>query len=172
MEQDEGRPRTNAQRDEMQRSTPPTCGLYRTTEALEEAVPAGRLVYYHNHGDPGPGVYLPREWRHNRAIFQEEGITIPNEEYADTLEPLRPEGYYRVAEPFYCCDKRCQYFEDNLLVQLGYNGQAEAILFVPELVDGALALPAEGTLVDEQQLAKLDPLKVPEGEAPEHITVH
>lgn len=35
------------------------CGLYRTTRPIPDAVPAGVLVYYHNHGDPGPGVYLP-----------------------------------------------------------------------------------------------------------------
>ncbi|MCC6746149.1 MAG: hypothetical protein IT371_00735 [Deltaproteobacteria bacterium] len=143
------------------------CGLYRTTEAIEETVPAGVLVYYHNHGDPGPGVYLPRGWKNNRALFHEHGTTVPDARYAETLEPLAAEGLYRVREPFYCCEQRCQYFEEELLVQLGYNGQAQAILFTPELVDGALAIPATGTIVDRTRLAKLAALKVPASRAPE-----
>jgi hypothetical protein len=137
------------------------CGIYRTTEAIGEAVPTGVLIYYHNHGDPGPGVYLPDSWRNNRAVFRDDGTTIPDASYAETLQPLLAEGFYRVVEPFFCCEDRCQYFEDALLVQLGYNGDAQAILFVPELVEGAMALPAEGTLVDDAQLSQLSPLKVP-----------
>lgn len=148
-----------------------SCGIYRTTAPIlgssgEESVPAGVLVFYHNHGDPGPGVYMPREWRNNRAIFNERGITVPDAAYAESLEPLLPEGFYRVTEPFYCCEERCQYFEEDLLVQLGYNGDAEAILFMPELIEGALALPATGTVVDDWKLAKLQRLKVPVGESP------
>jgi hypothetical protein len=148
------------------------CGIYRTTLAIEDSVPEGVLVQFHNHGEPGPGVYLPKEWKNNRAIFHEEGITIPDDGYAESLEPLLPEGFYRVIEPFYCCDERCQYFEEDLLVQLGYNGDAEAILFLPEMIEGALALPATGTIVDDWKLAKLQPLKVPVGDAPVHEQVN
>jgi hypothetical protein len=73
---------------------------------------------------------------------------------------LLPEGFYRVAAPFHCCPARCRFFEEDLLVQLGYNGDAEAILFVPELVEGAVALPARGTVVAADALARLRPLKV------------
>ena len=45
----------------------PPCGIYRTDLALGDEVPAGRLVYFHDHGDPGPGIYLPRDWVANRA---------------------------------------------------------------------------------------------------------
>jgi hypothetical protein len=137
------------------------CGIYRTTAPIEDLVPAGVLVYYHNHGDPGPGVYLPKSWRNNRALFHDHGTTIPDVAYAETLQPLLPEGFYRVAEAFFCCSARCQYFEQDLLVQLGYNGNAEAILFVPELVAGALAVPAKGTIVDDERLRRLVALKVP-----------
>lgn len=142
----------------------PPCGVYRTTTALDERVPTGVLVYFHNHGDPGPGVYLPEAWKNNRAVFHEHGVTISDESYIDTLEALLPEGFYRVAEPFYCCEDRCQFFEADLLVQLGYNGDAQAIVFVPELVDGAVALPAEGTLVDDAQLSQLRALKIPQAQ--------
>jgi len=147
------------------------CGIYRTTEPIGESIPAGVLVYYHNHGDPGPGVYLPLDWKNNRAIFDEEGTTVPDEDYAATLLPLLPEGFYRVAEPFYCCEEQCQYFEQDLLVQLGYNGDAQAILFIPELIEGAMALPAEGTLVDDAQLSQLAALKVPVGDVPADATL-
>jgi hypothetical protein len=138
------------------------CGIYRTTRRIGDSVPAGVLVYYHNHGDPGPGVYLPQEWKNNVAIFEENGTTIPDDRYARSLEPLPAEGYYRVAEAFYCCEMKCQYFEEDLLVQLGYDGEAQPILFIPELVEGALALPEEGTVVEDWQLSALKPLKIPE----------
>jgi len=143
------------------RSTRVPCGLYRTTRPIGDVIPTGALVFYHNHGDPGPGVYLPADWDANRAVFSEQGQTVPDEEYAQTLEPLEPEGLYRVVDAFYCCEQKCQHFEEDLLVQLGYNGDAEAILFVPEMAGGELHFPEEGTLVDDEQLANIRPLKVP-----------
>ena len=48
----------------------PSCGLYRTTKPLsghEEQVPAGLLVYFHNHSDSGlPQVLSPDHNVHNR----------------------------------------------------------------------------------------------------------
>jgi len=142
------------------------CGLYRTTRPIPDAVPAGALVYYHNHGDPGPGIYLPRDWLNNRAIFHERGTTVPDEDYARTLTPLPPEGFYRVVQGFHCCEQSCTYFEQDQLVQLGYNGDAEPILFVPKQIEGALAVPTSGTKIDVERLSKIKPLKVPNGEAP------
>lgn len=144
-------------------STPslPPCGLYRTTATIGD-VPAGRLVYFHNHGDPGPGVYLPEGWHQNRARFAERGHTLPRPvaEHADSLKPLRPEGMYRVARRFHCCDQRCHEFEEELLVQLGYDGHGRAIVFVPEWNAEGFTLPTTGTGVDDGQLTNLEPLKV------------
>ena len=53
----------------------PPCGIYRTLAQVGD-VPAGRLVYFHNHGDPGPGVYLPERWSANRAHFQARGHVL------------------------------------------------------------------------------------------------
>ena len=47
-----------------------------------------------------------------------------------------PEGLYWVRERFFCCEKRCRAFEANQLVQLGYNGEGDALLFVPEWTPG------------------------------------
>lgn len=145
------------------------CGIYRTTLPIGDSIGAGLLVFYHNHGDPGPGVYLPTDWRNNRALFEEQGTTVPDEHYAQTLEPLMEEGLYRVAEPFHCCELKCQHFEEDLLVQLGYDGSAEPILFVPEMVDGELIFPEEGTVVEDWKLNNLRMLKVPESEPPESM---
>lgn len=143
----------------------PPCGLYRTTAAIGD-VPADRLVLFHNHGDPGPGVYLPTGWSGNRARFAEQGTTLPDPSSAATLEPLAPEGLYRVAAPFTCCEKNCRTFETDMLVQLGYDGAAHPIVFVPEWTSGAIAIPERGTRIDRERTTHLAPLKVAEPRPP------
>ncbi len=125
----------------------PPCGLYRTRTAIAE-VPAGKLVYFHNHGEPGPGVYLPKAWSSNRARFHDRGVTLPNPLDASALEPVPAEGLYRVAETFTCCDKNCRTYSPGSLVQLGYNGEGDAILFVPEWTEQGLVFPVRGTAIN------------------------
>ncbi|MFM2152457.1 MAG: hypothetical protein RL199_892 [Pseudomonadota bacterium] len=145
----------------------PPCGLYRTTNDLGD-VPAGRLVYFHNHGEPGPGVYLPERWEHNRARFAERGFTLPEpyEASARGLAPLPAEGFYRVVRPFHCCEKECTLFEAETLVQLGYDGAGEAILFVPELTPAGLTLPTRGSRVAVDRFSSLALVKVAEARTP------
>ncbi len=140
----------------------PPCGVYRTTLAIDDEVEAGRLVFFHNHGDPGPGVYLPIDWTANRAQWDEHGHTIPSATWAGTLVPLPAEGLYRVREPFTCCADACRTYEEDLLVQLGYNAEAEPLLFVPEWTATGLAIPEMGLRIDDDRLARLAPLKVVE----------
>lgn len=147
----------------------PPCGIYRTTEPIGP-VPAGRLVYFHNHGNPGAGIYLPVSWKKNRATFSREGVTLPDPALASTLRPLLAEGLYRVEESFTCCDKNCRTFERDTLVQLGYDGQARAILFLPTWGEEGLDLPERGQLVDELRLARLGQLLV--SEAPRSRAAH
>jgi hypothetical protein len=137
----------------------PPCGLYRTRAAIG-AIPTGRLVFFHNHGDPGPGLYLPSGWKRNRVELQQRGQTLEDLDLLKHLEPLPPEGLYRVIEPFFCCERKCREFETEALVELGYNGDGEPILFLPELVDGMLAIPTNGTSIDHQALALLKQLRV------------
>ena len=137
----------------------PPCGLYKTTEPIGE-IPANRLVYFHNHGDPGPGIYLPESWSYNRARFAKRGKTLPDESYAYSLEPLPAEGMYRVTEEFTCCEKNCRTFAETLLVQLGYNAKAEPLLFVPEWTEKGFSIPEMGTRLDTNRLNKLAPLKM------------
>jgi hypothetical protein len=143
----------------------PPCGLYRTRRALGD-VAAGRLVYFHNHGDPGPGLYLPRGWKLNRAQWHANGVPLPDAEWARHLEPLLPEGLYRVREAFTCCEQNCHTYEPDLLVQLGYNGAAEPLLFVPEWTEAGLAVPEQGARIDADRVARLAPLKVAAPAAP------
>lgn len=150
----------------------PACGLYRTTRPLADAVPAGRLVYFHNHGDPGAGVYLPESWHLNHARFGKSGVPVPSPEWAQDLQPLAPEGFYRVREPFYCCADQCRQFEADLVVQLGYDAQARPLLFVPEWTEEGLAIPEQGTRIDEQRIARLAPLKLAHGALPREGDPH
>jgi hypothetical protein len=149
-------------------ATLPACGLYRTTQALEGHVPAGRLVYFHNHGDPGPGIYLPSGWALNRARWHESGHTVAPE-WAATLAALPAEGLYRVRETFTCCAKRCRTYEPELLVQLGYNGEAAPLLFVPEWTDAGLAIPEMGLPIDTDRLRALAALTVVETREPDAV---
>ncbi|MBL9039675.1 MAG: hypothetical protein JNG84_14255 [Archangium sp.] len=150
----------------------PPCGLYRTALALPN-VPAGRLVSFHNHGDPGAGIYLPKRWVLNRVEWHANGATVPGPEWSSTLEPLAAEGLYAVQATFFCCSRQCVRFNDGQLVQLGYDGEATPILFVPELTAKGLGFPESGTRLDRDRIARLTPLKVARGhDAPVDTLLH
>ena len=138
----------------------PPCGLYRTTGPIA-TIEGGRLVYFHNHGNPGPGFYLPKEWRFNRVQLEDKGHMLDDPGMLRFLQPLPPEGFYRVAEAFHCCEKQCRLFEQDDLLQLGYNAEADPILFIPELVDSMLAIPAKGWKTTLEMVGKMQVLRVP-----------
>ncbi len=132
----------------------PQCGIYKTTATIGSVTP-GHLVYFHNHGDPGPGIYLPESWNFNRAVFRKDGFTLPDEASAQTLEVLAAEGIYRVASEFTCCEKLCFTFKQEQLVQLGYNSHAEPILFRPVMGQSGLVLPEQGQRIDSDRIERL-----------------
>ena len=142
----------------------PPCGLYRTN-ATVAGVPAGRLVYFHNHGDPGAGVYLPARWQQNHAQFEPRGHTLQSESEAEGLESVPPEGLYVVENQFWCCEQRCRSFEADLLVQLGYNGAADPIIFVPTFDATGMAIPQRGSKTSLKELTNLRQLRVAKPEA-------
>jgi hypothetical protein len=118
-------------------------------------------VTFHNHGDPGPGIYLPSGWNQNKASFHARGTPIPEPSWAsDGLDPLPAEGFYRVRTSFECCEKRCRTFETDLLVQLGYDGEARAILFVPEWGPQGFSLPERGSSIELDRVSQLAPVTV------------
>lgn len=137
----------------------PPCGLYRTT-AQVGSIPAERLVFFHNHGEPGAGLYLPSGWKGNRVEIGTQGTLLPSPEDLRNLSPLPPEGFYRVTEAFHCCAKQCRLFTPEALVQLGYDASGAAILFVPEIIDGMLAVPERGSRVDESAFDRIKQLRV------------
>lgn len=139
----------------------PPCGLYRTTTQIG-SIEAGRLVYFHDHGDPGPGLYLPDSWASNRAHFSSNGITAPLDLDARALQPLPAEGFYRVTAAFYCCDKQCVKFEPDAFVQLGYNGNGKPLVFIPEFGNGSITVPTRGVAIDDTALVNLIALKIAE----------
>lgn len=137
-----------------------------------------RLVYFHNHGNPGPGLYFPEKWASNRAVFSQNGQTVPDNFDPKSIKGLPPEGFYRVTRPFHCCEKKCTQFETEAMVQLGYNGNGKAIVFIPEYAGGVIRVPDRGSVVDEDRLENLIQLKFPEVEQkndlslPRGILVH
>ncbi len=138
----------------------PPCGIYLTKNAIGP-IEANRLVYFHNHGDPGPGLYLPKRWISNIAEFSERGFTLENLKETKHLEALAGEGYYAVNQSFFCCSKKCREFQPNMLVQLGYDGQATPIVFEPELVDSVLRIGDQGTIIERESIAFLKRLHIP-----------
>lgn len=114
----------------MSKSLPP-CGLYRTGSALKsdpEHIPAGILVYFHNHSDQGiPFLQLPEENVHNVWSFQEFGPGIENDDsFLDSLQPLKEQGFYFLTEALQTPDRE---YNAYTLVQLGYNRDGDPILF-------------------------------------------
>ena len=137
----------------------PACGIYRTSEEIE-GVPAEQLVYFHNHGNPGPGIYLPEKWHNNQAQFSSKGRTLTDPVLAHTLEPIMEQALYRVGREFYCCSKNCVHFKVNQLVQLGYDGKANPILFFPFWKDTELCFPQKGTRIDAENFQFLEALEI------------
>lgn len=144
----------------------PPCGLYRTTAAVA-GIPAGRLVYFHNHGNPGAGLYLPQSWSLNRAQWSAQGHTLPDEASAASLTRLPDEGLYVVRQTFHCCEKKCVEYPAQQLVQLGYDGEATPLLFVPEFTARGLGFPERGQKLDAAHVGKLELLKVATARGPE-----
>lgn len=151
--------------------------MYRTVTKIGGVEP-NRLVYFHNHGNPGPGVYFPEKWNANRAIWSQNGQTVPPDFDPKSLMPLPAEGFYRVKAEFHCCEKKCTKFEPEQMLQLGYNGNGKGILFVPEYVGGVIRVPERGSVIDDAAFASLVALKLPEVEQkhdlslPRGIVVH
>jgi hypothetical protein len=136
------------------------CGLYVTTKEIEDKIPEKTLVFYHNHGNPGPGIYPVEKWVNNKAVFSKKGFVIPSGKWAKSLKSLKQEGFYRISKDFHCCEKHCTLFERETLVQLGYNNEGEPIVFIPQWDFDGLLFPKTGVLTTQDKLNNLKPLKV------------
>jgi hypothetical protein len=143
----------------------PECGLCRTTKPLpehEKDIPAGILVYFHNHSDSGlPVVIVPEHNILNRWHFHGEGIVFRGLSWADSLVKLPAEGFYMM--------RKALAFEGGewpkaALVQLGYTRTADPILFIgqvrAQLEENDVYFSDRGVSITREQLAMLEPLSV------------
>jgi len=142
-----------------------SCGLYKTTVELvrdgEVAVAEGLLVRFHNHSDEGPPiVLLPDQNTNNKWTFGPKGFLIHEDDYTDTLVALKAEGLYRAREHFHPASD--QVVAKDALVQLGYNRNAESILFFPRSheSENSLVFPTTGTKVNEKIYELLEPINL------------
>jgi hypothetical protein len=143
----------------------PDCGLYRTTKPLPEhegEIPAGTLVYFHNHSDSGlPVVIAPDHNVHNRWHFHGAGIAFRGLSWADSLTKLPAEGFYmlRRAMPFEQGE-----WPKGTLVQLGYNRTGDPILFIAQvraqLHENDLFFGDRGLSIQREQTSALEPVQV------------
>lgn len=156
----------------------PQCGLYRTTKPLadhETDVPAGVLVYFHNHtlgktGEGLPVVVVPEHNVHNRWHFHGSGIEFRSLAWADSLVHLPREGFYGLRKPL---EFEGGTWPKGTLVQLGYTRAADPILFIAQQKANPqvnnLFFSERGVSVGIDQLGILEPLSVFE-EPAEHGT--
>jgi hypothetical protein len=139
----------------------PDPGLYRTTEPYpgqESAFPAGVLVYV---GQPSNGgvkfVVRPRENRNNRWFWGDPTTPLRSPTWGRTLKQLPPEGFYTLPQDL-SFDGGGRWLK-NAIVQLGYNGSGQGILFVGEQREGdvqnALFFSDRGTSIDDDLLARI-----------------
>lgn len=141
----------------------PPCGLYRTTTAhpdRAEQVPAGRLVYFHNHSNQDlPLILLPKDNTANQWTFQDRGYLVKTVAWCASLAPLKTEGFYRLSAPF---QTGGQIVPEGQIVQLGYNRDAEPVIFFPryEGANNALVFPTKGMKVNADVYALLTPVDV------------
>lgn len=157
------------------------CGLYRATKALpgnEDKVPAGTLVYFHNHSSnngPLPSVIPPDHNIHNRWHFHAEGAidNIRSPSWVESLEKMPDQKFYTL--------RRDLSFEGGSwpkgsLVQLGYTKSADPILFIarvrPALQENDLFFSDKGVGLQRDQLNILEPVTVYDepGDGSEHAT--
>jgi hypothetical protein len=155
------------------------CGLYRATKALpgqEAQVPAGLLVYFHNHSAnnvPLPSVIPADHNIHNRWHFHSEGAieNLRAPSWVDSLEKVPEQGFYILRREL---SFEGGTFQKGVLVQLGYTRTGDPILFLARvraaLEENDLFFSDKGVGVKREQLSVLEPALVyPEpGDGTEH----
>ena len=118
---------------------------------------------------------MPETWKNNRAQFSKRGFTSEDLAQVGSLEAIPAEGLYRVTDDFYCCAKECVHIHRGQMVQLGYNGSAIPILFVPFWNESELSFPKEGIRIDAsnfQFLQNLEVASAPPGSGEKGLLLH
>lgn len=117
-------------------------------------------------------VLLPDTNEHNKWSFPDKGFLVSDAEFIGSLVAMKPEGLYRVSEHFHPDDQHV--VGKDALVQLGYNGVGEALIFFPSRVDGAnsVEFPKSGMKVTEAIYELLEPLDTAGPQKPSKAHVH
>jgi len=139
----------------------PDPGLYRTTQPYpghEETIPASVLVYVGGKSNGSlPFVVRPGSNRNNRWFWGEPTIPLRAISWAESLTKLPPEGFYTLPEEveFESGGKWLK----HAIVQLGYNGEGQGIIFVAEHHEdeeaNVLKFSERGRVVDDGLLNRL-----------------
>jgi hypothetical protein len=139
----------------------PDPGLYRTTQPLpgnEQQIPAGALVFIGQAADAGSMfVVRPGANRRNHWFWGEPTIPLRSPTWAKTLKPLPPEGFYVLPQALEL--EGGGRWLQNAIVQLGYNSDGQAILFVAEWseegTENVLNFSERGIMIDDKILDRL-----------------
>ncbi|KYG06897.1 hypothetical protein BE21_32200 [Sorangium cellulosum] len=138
----------------------PDPGLYRTTApypGLEQAIPAGVLVYVGARDTGAPFVVRPGQNRRNRWFWGEPVTLLRSLSWGETLKRLPSEGFYTLPHDLEVAGGGR--WLKNAIVQLGYNGEGRGILFVAEdhadETRNVLVFSDRGMLIDDDLLMRL-----------------
>ncbi len=139
----------------------PEPGLYRTTQAMpdhEADFPAGVLVFVGEKANGGERfVVRPGQNRNNRWYWGEPTTPLRSPTWGRTLKRLRTEGFYTLPETIEL-DGGGRWV-DNAIVQLGYNGSGQGILFVAErhesTDENVLKFSDKGMVIQDELLERL-----------------
>ena len=138
------------------------CGLYKTGASIVlggKELPAPALVYFHNHPDKNEKILMmPKSNTGNRWAFHEKGFRVDDDSFIVSLTQMKSEGLYRLKEHFHPNDS--EWVPKNALVQLGYNGSADPILFFPYGIEklNGIQFPDRGMKITEKIYALLEPM--------------
>jgi hypothetical protein len=139
----------------------PEPGLYRTTKPYpghEDTIPGGVLVYVGQKAGEGlPFVVRPGANRKNRWFWGEPTIPLRAKSWSDSLTKLPPEGFYTLPDEI-AFDGGGKWLK-NAVVQLGYNGEGQGIIFVGEQHESEernlLLFSDKGRMIDDRMLKRL-----------------
>ncbi len=125
-------------------------------------IPAGILVYFHNHSDSGLPVVIPPEHNVlNRWHFHGAGIPFRGLSWADSLTKLPNEGFYMLRKGL---EFEGGSWPKGALVQLGDTKNADPSLFSAQareqLLEYGLWFSDRGTSITREQISLLEPLQI------------
>ncbi len=139
----------------------PESGLYRTTQPMpdhETDFPAGVLVFVGQKPNSEERfIVRPGQNRNNRWYWGEPTTPLRSPTWSKTLKKLPTEGFYTLPETIEW--ESGGRWVENAIVQLGYNGSGEAIVFVGErhesTDENVLKFGTQGMRINDDMLARL-----------------